>query len=523
MNSTATPTQNLMAKIITFLFVWCWSWHTATQAMTLERVGNDLYATGPTVSQDFLNFKHALAPGDIERLILVNGPGGDLWTGMQVARMVQSAQIKTIVSGHCMSACSLIFMAGRERAFGSGHLPRVTMVGIHGAHSKDTKTVNPAAMPQMYALYKQQMGDKFDSQVIQQALYDIQEAYGFLRIREIQRNQDKDRTPWFCPTGQTPISECSTHPGKDAFTLGVVTQLETETLTLPDSMQIKPTFFGRPLAAPSHDLQERAAAFIQNMCADQRLCKTIGGRVMQTYLASNAHKSLAVGWGKQGYGYRYGADDPGTAMLQALYQCNHARNNPKLCRLIHVNDHEVLTFYDEVQHQVPTLLQDLKVPSAVMAQQERDEPGAHTPNRLRTTHLTGMTPKALEGIRRMDTPDLTWALKQSDRPVVIDVGAAGPMIPGALNFIHGGLAFEDEKKDAAFEARFRQMLQIAAPDPHQPVVFYCASAECWLSVNAAMRAQKIGYTQIMWYRGGAAAWLQSGLPTHHRVPVAILN
>ena len=36
------------------------------QAMTLERVGHDLYATGPTVDEDFLQFKEALAKGGIE-------------------------------------------------------------------------------------------------------------------------------------------------------------------------------------------------------------------------------------------------------------------------------------------------------------------------------------------------------------------------------------------------------------------------------------------------------------------------
>ena len=157
------------------------------RAMTLERVGNDLYATGPTVDQDFLSFKEAFAKGGIERLILVNGPGGDLWTGMRVASIVQDANVKTVVSGFCMSACSLVFMAGRERAFGTGHLPRVTMVGIHGAHNRQTKQVDPQHMPQMYALYKRQMGAKFDSQVINQALYDIKDAAGFLRMRELHR------------------------------------------------------------------------------------------------------------------------------------------------------------------------------------------------------------------------------------------------------------------------------------------------------------------------------------------------
>ena len=89
--------------------------------MTLERVNSDLFATGPTVDQDFQSFKDAFEKGGVKRLILVNGPGGDLWTGMQVAMIVQKANIKTVVSGSCMSACSLIFMGGQERTFGTGH------------------------------------------------------------------------------------------------------------------------------------------------------------------------------------------------------------------------------------------------------------------------------------------------------------------------------------------------------------------------------------------------------------------
>ena len=159
-----------MKKLIRLFFIFiCFAQLSNLHAMKLERLGNDLYATGPTVDSDFLSFREAFAKDGVQRLILVNGPGGDLWTGMQVARMVQQAKIKTVVSGYCMSACSLIFIAGQERAFGTGYLPRVTLLGIHGAHSKDTKQVNPQAMPQMYALYKQQLGEKFDSTVINQA------------------------------------------------------------------------------------------------------------------------------------------------------------------------------------------------------------------------------------------------------------------------------------------------------------------------------------------------------------------
>lgn len=496
----------------------------SSHAMTLERVGTDLFATGPTVDQDFLSFKAALAQGGVQRLVLVNGPGGDLWTGMRVARMVQDAKLKTVVSGFCMSACSLIFMAGQERAFGTGHLPRVTLVGIHGAHDKETKRVNPTFMPQMYALYKQQMGDKFDATVINQALYDIQEASGFLRVRELQRTQEKDRTPWFCPTGQTPFAQCQLHPGKDALSLGVVTQSDTETLNLPDSMLTRVGFFGRTLGPPTEGMPERVEKRLEEMCAGQLLCKTIGQRTLTNYLNANNHKAMAIGWGKTGYGVRWGVDDPGLAMLQALFNCNHAKNNPKLCRLTSVNEHELLPFYEEELSQGVALLKTLQAPPAAIDQQEREEPGARTPAQLRTgNQVTGMTPKALNGVQRWDTAALVQALQQNERPVLIDTAPSGPMIPGALNFIHAGLAFEDSQKETAYAERFKNMLLVAAPDPTQPLVFYCASSSCWLSVNAAMRAQQLGYAQVRWYRGGLAAWTQAGLPTVGRLPVAVLN
>lgn len=513
--------KSKFTSVAFILFIWVAA---HCQAMTLERVNNDLYATGPTVDQDFLSFKEAFAKGGIERLILVNGPGGDLWTGMQVARMVQEAKIKTVVSGTCMSACSLIFMGGQERAFGSGHLPRVTMIGIHGAHNKDTKQVNNQAMPQMYALYKQQMGEKFDPEVINQALYDIKEAYGFLRIRELQRNQEKDRTPWFCPTSQTPFDQCQQHSGKDAYSLGVVTQTQTEALELPVSMQTQIEFYGQKLPKESIDLQERTGKLIETICAGDPTCQTVADGAMKNYLKSNSNKAIAIGWNKPGYGARWGEDNPGIAMLRALYRCNHAPKNPKLCRLLAVNEHELLSFYEDKQRQTTTLLKALKAPTQDVIQKEREEPGTDTPSKMRVgNRVTGMTPKSLESIQRWDTAELVTAVMQTDPPVLIDVAAGGQMIPGALNIIHAGLAFDDEKQESAYAERFRLMLLAAAPNLNQPVVFYCASSECWLSVNAAMRARQLGYSQVIWYRGGINAWIQAGLPTIGRVPVAVLN
>nr|WP_146910579.1 rhodanese-like domain-containing protein [Arenimonas daejeonensis] len=46
----------------------------------------------------------------------------------------------------------------------------------------------------------------------------------------------------------------------------------------------------------------------------------------------------------------------------------------------------------------------------------------------------------------------------------------------------------------------------------RPMVFYCQSTQCWMSYNAALRAINLGYTKVLWYRGGIEAWQQAGLP-----------
>jgi rhodanese-related sulfurtransferase len=84
------------------------------------------------------------------------------------------------------------------------------------------------------------------------------------------------------------------------------------------------------------------------------------------------------------------------------------------------------------------------------------------------------------------------------------------------------LAFSDEKLEAAFDQRFRDMLNVAVPEKSAPVVFYCVGSQSWHSVNAAMRAVRAGYTNVMWYRGGIQAWQAAGLPTTGKVAVAVI-
>lgn len=41
---------------------------------------------------------------------------------------------------------------------------------------------------------------------------------------------------------------------------------------------------------------------------------------------------------------------------------------------------------------------------------------------------------------------------------------------------------------------------------------YCLSPERWMSYNVSLRAINLGYTNVLWYRGGIESWKKAGLP-----------
>ena len=88
-------------------------------AMTVQRVGSDVFVSGVIERHDDRLLRAEFDRGDVKRLILVNSPGGDLPAGMAMARWLQGQGVTTLVVGQCLSACSLLFMAGQERQYAS--------------------------------------------------------------------------------------------------------------------------------------------------------------------------------------------------------------------------------------------------------------------------------------------------------------------------------------------------------------------------------------------------------------------
>jgi PQQ-dependent catabolism-associated CXXCW motif protein len=146
----------------------------------------------------------------------------------------------------------------------------------------------------------------------------------------------------------------------------------------------------------------------------------------------------------------------------------------------------------------------------VLANEDADFGVAPT-RELRLTNYGAPTPREVPGARTISTPELRAWLKRDarDRPLLLDVvgGDGHDSLPGArwLPGAGRGRSFDDAVQ-SALEKTLRVLTQ---GDAGRPLVFFCASAECWLSYNAALRAIALGYRAVYWYRGGIEAWIEA--------------
>lgn len=479
----------------------------SVQAMTIEVVGRELFATGPVGGQDIVQFKTALESPALETVVLVNSPGGDLLTAMTVTRMISERKLRTVSVGYCLSACSILFLGGQERQFSDALRPVFNVIGIHGAHISLTGQIDPLLQPQLYAFYKQRMGDAFDAALMNRALYDMRDSGALLRIPEMGRMPSA--LVHHCESSRTLRKDCTDFKGVDGLSLGLLTSRQLRTVQLPAAFKEVPSLWGRVLDQTVEDLPKFLGEVADSKCAIE-ICKS---RIMN-FDKMRPQRALAVRVSGQGAGWQVNAPTITRAYLRALYLCNHASNLPAgLCEVQLINDLDVRPLTEQIRQEHALALQKLKIPAERFYGNEEFGGASVKADGYRTQDLSQMTPQSLEGITTLGTQALVRELLSDAPPVLIDVwGGVAEVIPGARSLIGGGEALDDAMQADTYHLRFSQLLSLIAPDKSKPLVFYCAGRECWHSVNAALRAQRLGYAQVRWYRGGYSAWKASGLP-----------
>ena len=123
------------------------------------------------------------------------------------------------------------------------------------------------------------------------------------------------------------------------------------------------------------------------------------------------------------------------------------------------------------------------------------------------------TPTSIPGGRVLTTADVVGILRAGEMPLLlVDVldSAAHDGIPGSI-WVPG--AGKPGRFDDDIQRKLADTLgEVTGNDLGAPLAFFCEGARCWESYNAALRAMRLGFQSVMWYRGGLEAWHAAGLP-----------
>ncbi|KAA5605169.1 hypothetical protein F1188_12895 [Roseospira marina] len=147
-----------------------------------------------------------------------------------------------------------------------------------------------------------------------------------------------------------------------------------------------------------------------------------------------------------------------------------------------------------------------------LAQYETQNLGVPPTQSLHTGPMHGPTPSSIPGGQVITTLGLVQLVQGQQVPYLLfDVLGANETLPGAIPAVPASQP--GQFGDGVSQQMDRFLRQATRGNIQTPLIFYCASRECWMSYNAALRAINLGYSNVLWYRGGLEAWKQAGGPT----------
>jgi len=105
-----------------------------------------------------------------------------------------------------------------------------------------------------------------------------------------------------------------------------------------------------------------------------------------------------------------------------------------------------------------------------------------------------------ETVTTIAANDLKEALESERPPVLINVlpreAHEAKHIPGSVNVPVGDI----------------DRVEALVPNKDEPIIVYCANADCTASPKAAEKLEEMGYTEVADFEDGYAGWRRSGFP-----------
>jgi adenylate cyclase len=131
--------------------------------------------------------------------------------------------------------------------------------------------------------------------------------------------------------------------------------------------------------------------------------------------------------------------------------------------------------------------------------------------------LAGYTPVSTPSTPTIRTAELPKFIADR-KPIIIDprLHFWGHSIPGAVGLKNAGIG--GTVTDDIQVRLGRKMTELTGGDLNRPIVAVAWNSERFDGRNLALRLVALGYTNVLWYRGGREAWEVAGLPEAELVP-----
>jgi len=194
-------------------------------AMTVHVNGDRIFLSGDVTLADIVALPAMLAKAEAEgrpfrEVVLRTSNGGALISGEWLQAVIRTAGLNTIVSGRCISSCSIMQSGGVER-YMAGDLPtEVDSVQIHAASSGGRVTYGPS--PRMFGIYTGNYGGGMDEGLLYKALFEVTQPNGLLVFADPARTSGDSVS--FDPDGTGRAEE--TFPGQDMFNNNIMTSAD---------------------------------------------------------------------------------------------------------------------------------------------------------------------------------------------------------------------------------------------------------------------------------------------------------
>lgn len=293
-------------------------------AMDIRAVGNTIILSGPVVGDELARVGDAFVRNpSINQAVLRNSWGGDAWTGYRVGELFREKGITTLVSGHCVSSCSRMFLGGKERHFTDDFPAERTFVGFHGHYAANGRLdAGSVRSLNLFAWILRFSDGKADEGLVRRWI-SIERNTGAVNFLHPDIAPRRESSVYFCQGDESnrPLG-CAGLP-TNALDRGVITDIRR--ISSPDKDELP-----HVLRAKKHPPSNFAE--IDNP-AKVPLDNAAGISNYRLFLASSAPRAFAVSATRQHWAWNTGSEDVSD---RALQRC--AERAGQACKLYAVDD-----------------------------------------------------------------------------------------------------------------------------------------------------------------------------------------